>query len=142
MAYRAFARHSGGVALGRHRPRYPATSPRIEGGPHGISVLAVEQVEDHRFQIGRLDVGFSPNSATRAEVIDHEIDVQIAALSTIDGVQPVMQFPRKRNTGEFKHETGTGIVPALLIAWHSVNRDGWQYCQDIAHVHDRGELCP
>src|SRR5258705_6412078 len=45
-----------------------------------VFVLALEQVEDHSFRTGRVDVGFAPGMAVPAEVVDDEVNVPIVVI--------------------------------------------------------------
>jgi hypothetical protein len=52
----------------------------VEGNdPNGVSILAVEQVDDYRFKIGGLYIGFPIDSAIAAKIIDDQIDILIVA---------------------------------------------------------------
>jgi hypothetical protein len=65
--------------IGRHvtRPAFP----RVEAkDADRVIVLSVQQVLDYRFQIGALIVGFPPDAAEPAEIVDHEIDILTVAV--------------------------------------------------------------
>jgi hypothetical protein len=48
----------------------------VEGyDPDRVFVLALEQIEDDRSQIGGLDGGFPVDPAIAAKIIDHEIHI-------------------------------------------------------------------
>jgi hypothetical protein len=81
----------------------------VEGGdPDRIGVLAAKQVNDYGFQIGGLDIRLPLGAPFAAKIIDHEVNCLIGAVRH-DRRSPIRthtQLPTKRNTGEFKHETG------------------------------------
>jgi hypothetical protein len=48
----------------------------VEGNdPNWVRVLAFEQIDDHRFQIGGLNVGLSVCPAIPAKIIDDQIKI-------------------------------------------------------------------
>jgi hypothetical protein len=47
--------------------------------PDGISVLAAEEVGNQGFKVGRFDVRLSPRPAKLPEIVEHQVDVMIAA---------------------------------------------------------------
>jgi hypothetical protein len=84
----------------------------VEGDhPDRIVILTVKQIEDHRFQIGGFDVGFPISAPVASKIVDHEVDVLIVAMGTIDGVQPLPQLPQMK-TQHPGSSTKPGIVPA------------------------------
>jgi hypothetical protein len=46
----------------------------------GFFVLTLKQIEDHGFEISRLDVGFAPCATIPAEIVDNEIHILIVAI--------------------------------------------------------------
>jgi hypothetical protein len=42
--------------------------------------LTLEQIEDHCFQIGRFDVGFTPGAAVAAKIVNDEIHILIVVI--------------------------------------------------------------
>jgi hypothetical protein len=48
--------------------------------PNWAFVLPLKQVDDHRFQIGSLYVGFTPDPAMAAKVIQNEVIILIIAI--------------------------------------------------------------
>ena len=48
--------------------------------PDRVVMLTIEQVSDHRFQIGGLDIGFPISAAFATEVVHRKINVLVVAL--------------------------------------------------------------
>ena len=73
--------------------------------PDRIFVLALEQVEDHGFQIGRLRVDFAPGAAFLAEIIEDEVHSLIVAIWHDRG-RPAgpthFKLPRNRTANSIK----------------------------------------
>jgi hypothetical protein len=68
----------------RHVGRYilrPLLSGVEADDPDRVLILAVEQISDHGFQIGGLDIGFPVGPAVATEVVHYKVDVLIVALS-------------------------------------------------------------
>src|SRR5690348_10147595 len=60
----------------------PALSGVKGNDPNWIVVLAFEQVGDHRFHLGVLDVGLPPGLTAMSKVVEHQVDGLV--LSTRD----------------------------------------------------------
>jgi hypothetical protein len=68
--------------LVRHVGRYilrPLLSGVETDDPVRVLILAVQQISDHGFQIGGLDIGLPVNAAVAAEVVHHEVYVLVVA---------------------------------------------------------------
>jgi hypothetical protein len=57
--------------------------------PDRTFILALEHIEDHRFEVGILDIGFAPGAAATAKVVNNEIHILVV----------VVRDDRRRPTG-------------------------------------------
>jgi len=65
-----------GRDIGGNVPR-PALGAVESEDADRVLVLALEQVGDNGFEIGRLEVGFAPDPAQPAQIVHHQVDIMV-----------------------------------------------------------------